>query len=102
MATIAPLEVTPAHNLSQSARAEAESANNVTMAQSFDIPRGDVAATLNYYKAPEDGSIPFNYVEQPPEGQPQRNFGETVTQVTVHDIRGREDEYTLDKDAFKV
>lgn len=102
MATIAPLEVTPAHNLSQSAWAEAETSSNVTAAQSFDIPRGDVTVALNYYKAPEDGAVPFNYVEQPPEGQPQRNFGETVTQVTVHDIRGHEDEYSLDEDAFKV
>ena len=102
MATLAPLEVTPVHNLSRSARAEAAGVTNDTAAQAFDIPCGDVTVTLNYYKAPEDGAVPFNYVEQPPEGEPQRNFGEAKIQVTVHDIRGHEEEYTLDKDAFKV
>jgi hypothetical protein len=66
------------------------------------IPRGDVTATLNFYKAPEDGSIPFDYVEMPPEGQPQKNYGHIPTQVTIHDIRGHLDEYNLDKDAFTV
>jgi hypothetical protein len=102
MATLGPLEVTPAHNLSKSARAEAAGATHETGAPSFEIPRGDVTTTLHYYQAPEDGAVPFNYVEQPPEGQPQRNFGQTDVQITVHDIRGHEDEYTLDKDAFKV
>jgi hypothetical protein len=71
MATLAPLEVTPAHNLSRSARAEAAGVTNDIVAQSFDVPRGDVTVTLNYYKAPEDGAVPFNYVEQPPEGEPK-------------------------------
>lgn len=102
MATLAPLEVTPAHSLSRSARAEAAGVTNETTANSFEIPRGDVTSTLSYYEAPEDGAVPFNYVEEPPEGQPQRNFGEFKNRVTLHDIRGHEAEYTLDKDAFKV
>jgi hypothetical protein len=103
MTTVAPLEVTPAHNLSKSARAEAAGvANDAATTEIFNIPRGDVIATLSYYKDPEDGAIPFNYVEQPPEGVPQRNFGETKMDVTVQDIRGHESEFTLDKDAFKV
>lgn len=99
MTTAAPLQATAAHNLSQSARAEAAFHDGQP---NIFIPRGDTTVTLNYFSPPEDGSAPFNYVEQPPEGQPQRNFGTFTTQVPIHDIRGRESEYTLDKDAFKV
>lgn len=72
------------------------------MAISSHIPRGDVTATLNFYSPPSDGSAPFNYVEEPPEGQPQRNFGADAKSVTVHDARGRESDFTLDKDAFAI
>src|SRR5438128_2043313 len=99
MATISPLEVTPAHNLSQSSRLEAAE-EAATSSQSIAIPRGDVVATLNYFKPPEDGSAPFNYVEKQPDGKPQRNFGDFNISVTIHDIRGHESEYNLDKDAF--
>lgn len=66
------------------------------------IPRGDLTATLNFYSPPTDGSAPFNYVEDPPEGQPQRNFGADSKAVTVHDARGRESSFTLNKDAFAI
>jgi len=98
MTTAAPLHATPAHNLSQSARAEA---SHVTEDSTF-IPRGDTVVSLNYFSPPEDGSAPFNYVETPPAGQPQRNFGDFDVNVPIHDIRGRESQYTLDKDAFEV
>lgn len=100
MATAAPLQATPAHNLSQSARAEA--AGQPIDASSAFIPSGDTVVTLNYFRPPEDGSAPFNFVEQPPEGLPQRNFGDIDVKVPMHDIRGQESEYTLDKDAFQV
>ena len=99
MATAAPFQPTPAHNLSQSARAEAA---YETKADSSYIPRGDTVATLNYFEAPKDGAIPFNYVETPPEGQPQRNFGVFSVEAPIRDIRGRESEYNLDRDAFAV
>jgi len=97
MATAAPLHATAAHNLSQSARAEAAHQN--TEDSSY-IPRGDTNVTANYFRPPEDGSVPFNYVEDPPAGQPKRNFGDFDIQIRVHDIRGKESEYNLDKDAF--
>jgi len=99
MTTAAPLQATAAHNLSQSARAEASYEQNV---DSTFIPRGDAIVTLNYMRLPEDGSAPYNYVEPQPEGHPQRNFGDIDIQVPIHDIRGRESEYSLDKDAFAV
>lgn len=64
------------------------------------IPRGSVKTALNFYAAPSDGSKPFNYVEQPPEGQPQRNFSDTEIEVTLKDIRGRESEFNVDDNAF--
>lgn len=102
MATAAPIQAAPAHNLSQSARTEAAGPVNVASEKSQYIPRGDTIAVLNYFKPPEDGSVPFNYVETQPDGQVQRNFGDFDMDVPVHDIRGHESEYTLDKDAFKV
>jgi hypothetical protein len=57
---------------------------------------------LNFFIDPKDGSKPYNYVEAPPEGEPRLNFGFDEETVTLNDIRGHEDEYHLDKDAFQV
>ncbi|KAI4098915.1 MAG: hypothetical protein LQ339_006221 [Xanthoria mediterranea] len=64
------------------------------------IPRGPVTATLNFYQPPPDGSKPFNYVEQPPPGHPQRNYSDTEQILTIHDIRNREAEFNLNTHAF--
>jgi hypothetical protein len=98
MAT-ATLQPTAAHNLFQSARAE--DSYQATEDSTY-IPRGDVEVTLNYFRPPEDGSKPYNYVEKQPEGQLQRNFGDFDVKAVAHDIRGKESEYSLDKDAFIV
>ncbi|PIG82195.1 methyltransferase [Aspergillus arachidicola] len=66
------------------------------------VPRGPVEAEIVFYKDPADGSAPFNYVEEPPEGQPQRNYSQAVHKVHITDIRGQEDQFTLDRDAFQV
>lgn len=66
------------------------------------VPRGDVTATLNFYEPPADGAKPFNYVDAPPAGKPQNNFGVDAQPVNIHDLRGRESEPTLDHDAFQV
>jgi len=68
--------------------------------QTSNIHRGPVTAKLNFYKAPEDGSKPFNYVETPPEGHPQRNFSDIDIPITISDIRGHEASYSLDTNAF--
>lgn len=64
------------------------------------VPRGPTSATLNFYTPPSDGSNPFNFVEQPPEGQPQRNFSDEDRQVSLKDARGLEKNFNLDKHAF--
>ena len=107
MTTAAPLKTTAAHNLSPSARREyCDHSEIETPSKSAYIPRGDTEVTLNYFRPPEDGSIPFNQaggnVDHPPAGQPQRNFGDYDVKVPIKDIRGHESEYTLDDHAFMV
>jgi hypothetical protein len=65
------------------------------------VPRGPVKTVLNFFEDPADGAKPYNYVEPQP-GQPPRNFGHTEVEVEVNDIRGREQDFSLDKDAFQV
>lgn len=82
-----------------------QTVNSTTLTGSQDasyIPRGPVQTTLNFFQDPADGSKPHNYVEKPPQGQPQRNFGSNEVEVTMNDIRGRESEFYLDKDAFQA
>jgi hypothetical protein len=58
----------------------------------------DVATTLNYYKPNEDGSPPHpTYVDRP------ETYDRPVEThpVTVHDVTGREKEYTLDGNGFQ-
>ncbi|KAJ6021717.1 hypothetical protein N7540_007221 [Penicillium herquei] len=64
------------------------------------IPRGPTTASITFYAPPADKSAPFNYVEQPPAGQPQRNYGEHEAEVSLTDIRNTETNYSLDKDSF--
>lgn len=72
------------------------------MAITSTVPRGPVTAKLNYFNPPADGTKPFNHVDTPPEGLPQRNFSDVVFDTPIHDIRGHESEYSLDRDAFQV
>ena len=79
----------------------------MAIAESDRVPRGDVVAKLNFFKPPADGAVPFNYVDAPPPGEPQNNFGLETHDVLVHDIRGREHEFadtpgSLDRNAFLV
>jgi hypothetical protein len=100
MATVAPLKTVTANNHFQSGLIK-----STYVTDKFNeiySPRGDTTVTLNYFRPPEDGSVPYNFVEKQPEGVAQRNFGDFDVIVPIHDIRGRESEYTLDKDAFMV
>jgi hypothetical protein len=59
----------------------------------------DVTTILNYFKDNEDGSPPApSYV-----GKPETYARPTMPQqVVVHDIRGSEDQYTLDTKGFQI
>lgn len=72
------------------------------MAISSQVPSGTVEATLNFFSPPSDSSQPFNYVDTPPAGQPQRNFTDASHTVPIHDARGRESTFTLDVDSFQI
>ncbi|KAI0755230.1 hypothetical protein C8Q80DRAFT_1143791 [Daedaleopsis nitida] len=60
----------------------------------------DVPTTLNYY-LPIGSEEPYQYVLDPPEGKPANNIGVEPHDVTVNDARGREREFTLDKNGFQ-
>ena len=67
--------------------------------QNATLKGGDVLAEFNYYKDPGDGSLPApTYVGKP---ETYERPAEARTMV-VHDIRGEEDKYTLDKTGFQV
>lgn len=72
------------------------------MAIASTVPRGPVSAKLNYYQPPKDGAVPFNVIDPASSGLPPRNYGNIEVETLIHDIRGHEADYTLDKDAFVV
>jgi hypothetical protein len=89
---------TPAHQLSAPPSTPKSKPEDVNF-QGLPIPRGPVTAALSFYKAPEDGAPPHNYVEPLP-GVPQRNWGDDWQEVTLHDLRGQESKFSLDQNAF--
>lgn len=59
----------------------------------------DVMANFNYYKDPGDGSPPApSYFGKP---ETYERPAETMQQI-VHDIRGEEDKYSLDRTGFQI
>ncbi|KAI9926164.1 hypothetical protein ASPWEDRAFT_114858 [Aspergillus wentii DTO 134E9] len=66
------------------------------------IPRGPVEATLNFFEYPVDGSVPYQYGQQPEDGSPMLNYRQPALPVSLSDMRGQEDKYTLDKDAVQT
>ena len=59
-----------------------------------------LTATLHYLKrGPEK---PVRYVFDPPPGVPQWNGIDDPRQVAIADARGREDEFTLDRNGFQL
>lgn len=69
-----------------------------------EVPRGPVNAQISFIVPwPDtDPTALYNYVESPPPGEPKHNFDEVPFPVRIRDIRGTEDTYNLDRDAFQV
>ena len=64
------------------------------------VPRGDVTATLNFYHPPADpAERPYNLVGKTDQ---DRNYSDDPQQVVIRDARGRESDFTLDRDAFQI
>ena len=59
----------------------------------------NVHTQLNYYKDPGDGSEPVPYIFGKPETYERPS---EVLDVTVHDIRGDIESYTLDGNGFRT
>ncbi len=59
---------------------------------------GTVTGVMNYL-APIDGK-PHTYNYEPPAGVPRENFGNDARDMAIHDLRGREAEFTLDRHGF--
>ena len=69
-----------------------------TAALEKNVQPHDIKTTLNYYKAPEDGSPPHaTYVDRPETYD--RPF--ETHPVTVHEVAGREGEFSLDGNGFE-
>ncbi|KAF4965627.1 hypothetical protein FSARC_6614 [Fusarium sarcochroum] len=64
------------------------------------VPRGDVVAKLNFFKAPADGSDAENVIV--PRGLPQINYADDSRDVLIRDLRGKESEVTLDRDGVAI
>ncbi|PIL32981.1 hypothetical protein GSI_05099 [Ganoderma sinense ZZ0214-1] len=60
----------------------------------------DVTTTMNFY-IPIGSDEPYQYVFTPPAGVAHNNLGSETRPVVVHDVRGRESEYSLDKNGFQ-
>lgn len=77
-----------------------QSTKSLKLTLDHPVPSGDTAAEIIFFKDPEDGSTPFNYVYTPPEGQPQNNYGSEIVKVEIQDIRGKENLFSVDSSGF--
>lgn len=72
---------------------------STTVTQTQTATRDVVLAELNFYTSPENGEKPHVYMYT---HDPQRNYDDVAHVVPIHDMRGHEDEFTLDKNGFQV
>ncbi|KAF5622335.1 7alpha-cephem-methoxylase P8 chain [Fusarium sp. NRRL 52700] len=66
------------------------------------VPRGNVTVPLNFYKAPANGSKPYFIVSKEDSIAPEFNFTDHSVDVIIHDLRGSENTFSLDRDAFQI
>jgi hypothetical protein len=83
----------------QQSGGHATSFEPVTASASTNTTKHHVKTSLNYYKAAEDGSAPKPTFVGKPETY-ERPY--QPLDVTVTDIRGDVDRYTLDKNGFQI
>ena len=98
--TLSAEATTAPHLLSNDFKAyEAAQAATQTLPKKQTAKAKDVVAEFNYYLDPGDGSEPLpSYVGKPETYERPAS----VLEHTVHDIRGTEDEYGLDKTGFQI
>ncbi|TFK48885.1 hypothetical protein OE88DRAFT_1737111 [Heliocybe sulcata] len=63
-----------------------------------------VVLTLNYYVPPSDRPAPYvwAYRVDPVTGKPDQGHGQGEHGMEIEDIRGKEEEYTLDRNGFQI
>jgi len=68
------------------------------------VPRGETNSKLTFFAPPSDGTTPYNlagdWADTPPEGVPKNNYEVFEQEVTVHDIRGREQDFDMNANGF--
>lgn len=74
--------------------------NRLNLTSEHPVPSGDTNADITFFLDPEDGATPFNFVNDPPAGQPQRNYGSVTSKVAIQDIRGKESIHSVDTSGF--
>ena len=72
---------------------------SATQTQTQSATKAPVLVPLNFYSPPPNGEKPASYMYP---HEPQRNYTNISKDVPIYDIRGHEDEYTLDKTGFQV
>ena len=70
------------------------------MALAADIHTKPLVATLHYLK--RGAEKPVRYVFDPPAGVPQWNGIDDPRQIAIEDARGRENEFSLDRNGFQL
>lgn len=77
---------------------------DTSLAENSDMPSAQ-RATLNYIQWKEDFMTvkPYEVISEVPDGCQRRNFSlGPGPEQTIHDIRGREDQFNLDNNGFEV
>ncbi|KAJ3193473.1 hypothetical protein HK101_004781 [Irineochytrium annulatum] len=79
--------------------------SNVASGELFPAPgriRCDVVANLTFYKGTTDGQPPYRYVaaRRCPDGVPRHNVINETHPITIRDLRGSEQNISLDRHAF--
>ncbi|KAF9257337.1 hypothetical protein L218DRAFT_879716 [Marasmius fiardii PR-910] len=60
-----------------------------------------VTADLFYFSPPPDGTKPVRYLSTPPKGTPVVNYKDDKRVVSIENVRGKEDKFTLDTSGFQ-
>ncbi|CCM01540.1 uncharacterized protein FIBRA_03596 [Fibroporia radiculosa] len=63
------------------------------------MPR-NISTTLNYFE-PLDEEAPYQYALTAPEGKLLHNLGVDTRPVIIHDARGKQESFSLDKNGFQ-
>lgn len=83
-----------------------QSQQSFGVSEDIPVPRGSTKSSLIFFKSPADGAQPFNYAgdyqNNPPNGMPQKNYGEDSHEIEIQDIRGRESEFDMNERGFGV